>query len=610
MRSRMIRRGLVAAAILTVVVLIGVAALPFIASTQIVKDRLALELSRWSGYRVTLGRDPIIRVWPSMQAILGDVKLSEWSESGSPAVISSDSVEIDLSAIAALGGEIFPERIRLIRPVLRLRGSHGAYSMPAAVSGRFRQAIDAASALIASDPVNPDLARLPAEPVGTVEFVEGRVVGLTGEGSESELVTSLSGSIEWPAMNQPLLFRIGAIWRGETIALTGTIRTPLIVFAGGNGPMRVSLESAPLTAAFDGAADLSQPLFIAGDISLKTPSLGRAIGWAGIRFSPEIPSGAAALSGKLSGNRQKLKIDKASVTLGGNPGEGTLDIVMDGAVPAMSGTLAFSQLDLVALLSAYSMLPIAPAAANGSLNSELADLLNLDLRLSAASATAGPIGLSDVAAVIQVRDRLVTFDISDSKAFGGSVVTGIRIDRKTGSDMAEFRLLASEIDGAALSEAAGLDPIVPKARGKISVILKGPLVEPERFVEMADGSISAVFGSGTIGDVDLRAFLDRARAGGFFSLEEVGRGTLAFERAELKATMNGGVATIEKAGMMAAGQRLEFSGIADYADRSIVLSGTITPEGETQATDGVSVFVGGSWESPYISAIRPRRSAE
>src|SRR5690606_14197391 len=80
MRSRMIRRGLVAAAILAVVVLIGVVALPFIASTQIVKDRLALELSRWSGYRVTLGRDPIIRVWPSMQAILGDVKLSEWSE--------------------------------------------------------------------------------------------------------------------------------------------------------------------------------------------------------------------------------------------------------------------------------------------------------------------------------------------------------------------------------------------------------------------------------------------------------------------------------------------------------------------------------------------------
>src|SRR5690606_40621308 len=53
----------------------------------------------------------------------------------------------------------------------------------------------------------------------------------------------------------------------------------------------------------------------------------------------------------------------------------------------------------------------------------LADTLHLDLRLSAASAAAGPAQLNNVAAAIQLKDELMTFDISDSTAFGGSIVT-------------------------------------------------------------------------------------------------------------------------------------------------------------------------------------------
>src|SRR5690606_20976875 len=116
----------------------------------------------------------------------------------------------------------------------------------------------------------------------------------------------------------------------------------------------------------------------------------------------------------------------------------TLDFTQRGAVPFLSGTLAFEDLDLVQLLTAYSILPDDLA------ESQLGDLLGLDLRLSAARAAAGPFALSNVAASIQVKDRLVTFDISDSLAFGGDLATGIRIDRTAGTESAEFRLLAND----------------------------------------------------------------------------------------------------------------------------------------------------------------------
>jgi AsmA protein len=611
MRSTLIRRGVAAFAVLAVLAVAALAALPFIASTQIVKDRLALELSRWSGYRVSLGSDPVIAVWPSMRASLGNVKLSEWGSAGGPAVISSETVEIDLSALDALGGHITPRKVRFVRPVLRLRGDGTAYSLPPATGGRLGQAVRIAGGLLAADPAKPDLAGLPGDPVGTIEFVDGRIVENRADGSpDRELVTSLSGSLQWPAMNRDLAFSMEAIWRGENIVVRGTLGAPLIVLAGGSAPVRFALESAPLTASFAGTADLTRPVYLAGDIALSSPSLGRALDWSGAGFGAELPVGAASLAGKLSGQAQKMKIDKAEMSLGGNPGKGTLELALDGPVPAVSGTLAFDKLDLVDVLAAYSVIPLASQPAGQPIASTLIDSLSLDLRLSAATATAGPIGLSEVAAAIQVKDRLLTFDISDSKAFGGSVLTGIRIDRKTGRDAGEFRLLADDIDGAALSAATGLDPLMPKARGKVSVILKGPLAAPERFLATASGSITASFGAGSIGDIDLDAFLERSRSGGFFSLDAVAGGALAFDRAELKATVTDGVATIEKVRALAGAHRIELAGIAAYAERSLALTGTVGPSAEGASEPPVAFFVGGSWESPYISAVLPNPPAD
>ena len=61
---------------------------------------------------------------------------------------------------------------------------------------------------------------------------------------------------------------------------------------------------------------------------------------------------------------------------------------------------------------------------------DFASRLNLDLRLSSQQATAGSLTLGDVAATARVNDGFAAFDISDAKAFGGNVQTGLRFDRK------------------------------------------------------------------------------------------------------------------------------------------------------------------------------------
>ena len=58
MPSRWVRWGIWALGGCVVVVAVMLAALPYFASTQIVRDRIAIEMSAWSGYRVELGDAP------------------------------------------------------------------------------------------------------------------------------------------------------------------------------------------------------------------------------------------------------------------------------------------------------------------------------------------------------------------------------------------------------------------------------------------------------------------------------------------------------------------------------------------------------------------------
>ena len=251
------------------------------------------------------------------------------------------------------------------------------------------------------------------------------------------------------------------------------------------------------------------------------------------------------------------------------------------------------------------------------LNAGFTDRLNLDLRLSAARATAGAIQLVDVAATAQVKNGLSVFDISDASAFGGNLQASLRFDRKPDGTQAEIRLLASDVNGAAFGAAAGMTRLVPTGTGTVSVILKGPGKAWNSILENADGSISATFGPGTLTGFNLPAFLKRSEEGGFFALDDVADGNLPVDGAELKASISKGVARIDKAEANSAKAKIWLTGIVPYAGRGLALSGGVVQPNQTAApADGqaattptqASFFVGGTWSTPFISPIKAQLS--
>lgn len=617
MPSPLFKRGIWAIVGLAVLIVFTVAAVPFVASTQIVKDRIAFEMSAWSGFRVSFDGTPSIEIWPVFRATLKNVTLTDWDdEQGSP-IIDAERVEIELSALSALSGNVDFSDAHFVRPTLRIkRRADGGYELPQSRGGRLERSIERTQEMVAANPSEPDIKGLPSDKFGAVEFIDGRVVAVSDEGSD-EILSDLTGKASWPALNKAGSMAATGVWRGEPVALELTSERPLLIFAGGSAPITASIKSAPVEASFEGTARLTGDAHVEGHTKISAPSFRRVLEWSQPGVLPGSPVGSISIASKVTGDLSRLKLDNAKVTLDSNPGMGILDLSLNGPVPSISGTLAFDTLDLMTFASAFA--PMAPTSSgNSEIDTSFADHVNLDLRLSTTKATFGAISLAEVAATAQVKGGLAAFDISDAEAFGGNVQAGMRFDRQPGGTQAEIRLLASDIDGGAFGAAAGLGRIVPIGRGTVSVILKGPGLSWNTLLQNANGSISATFGVGAIPGLDLKAFLKRTGERGFFSLDEVSGATLPVDGVELKATISNGVAKIDKAEARTPANRIWLTGIVPYVGRGLALSGAVEPR-ETAATAGstttpaapadaqprTAFFVGGSWSAPFISPLEP-----
>ena len=614
MPAPLLRRSLWALGVAALLLVVAVAALPYFASTRIVRDRIADEIGDWSGLSVSIGEHPQIAVWPRFQAVLTDVSMSLPNDPAALPVLTTERMEISLSAFAALSGNAEFSTARLVRPTLRVAQS--ASGMPTPVltgKGRIGRSIALARSIVAQDRVTPDTARMPSDRFGIVSFSDGRIV--TGEKGDIELLTGITGTVDWASLNGQAKISGTGVWRGETFSAEVTAARPLLMLGGGETSLKVAFKSAPATLSFDGKASLAENAYFEGDARFSTPSMLRTIEWtqADILHGTEI--GAASIVSRVTGSGQRIRFEEAEITLDGNPGSGVLDLLLNGNLPVITGTLAFDSLDIGSFLSAFTPLKTTPGSGPGTVDGDFASQLNLDLRLSARQATAGSLKLADVAATARVNDGFAAFDISDAKAFGGNVQTGLRFDRKPEATQVELRLLASDIDGGAFGAAAGIARLVPVGRGTVSVIVKGQGSTWDALIAHSNGSIAASFGRGTLPGLDMEQLVKRLGEGESFALEEVSGGSFPIEAMDVKASVADGVATIETAQARSELRKIVLSGTVPYEGGNLTLSGRIAPavaaDGQEDAETGaIDFLVGGRWSAPHIAPAAGGQAAE
>ncbi|MBN9067900.1 MAG: AsmA family protein, partial [Rhizobiales bacterium] len=256
-----VRRTIWAAVLAVFAAVLLAAALPLIASTQIVRNRITQEMGSWSGYRVTIEQDPEIRLFP-LRAILTDMKLSDWKGEGPP-VLSAERTTVDLEAFPGLIGDVYIWRVRLQSPVLRVeRDANGIYLPRLPGGGRMANAVKDAQVITATNPSNPDFSSMAGDPFGVVKFTDGRIIDEDGAG----IVSNCEGIVSWPSLEKPGSLRATGVWRGETVNVELSSNEPMMLLTGGTGQARFSFSGAPGNATFEGKVNLSSKPFIAAQV--------------------------------------------------------------------------------------------------------------------------------------------------------------------------------------------------------------------------------------------------------------------------------------------------------------------------------------------------------
>jgi AsmA protein len=347
--------------------------------------------------------------------------------------------------------------------------------------------------------------------------------------------------------------------------------------------------------------------YLDGQASIASPSLRRTLEWSRTPVSPAAAVGATSITARVQGGANRVRLENAALTLGGSTGRGVLDLSLTESKPAISGTLAFDKLDLRSFLSAFMPIAAGEGSIYEPIDTGFTEQLALDLRLSAANAALGKLALTDVAASAQVKGGLAVFDISDATAFDGTLQAGLRIDAAEEAKTVEMRVMATEIDALALAKAAGAERLLPQGRATISATLKGTGRDWNTAMGNAEGSVTATLGAGALAGMDMAKFRERWAAGGFFALSDVFGGTLPLRGMDFRAKVNGGVARVEKADILLDGKVLKISGIIPYFGRALALSGhvaAVNAEGEPGEAE-LPFFIGGAWETPFVSPARP-----
>lgn len=578
-------------------------ALPFIASTRLAGERIAEEIHAWGGVDVAVAEAPRIRFWPALQADLTGVTLS-LPEGG--ATLTAERVEIDLSALAALAGDIDFSTARFIRPTLRLAEGSGMPALPP--DGRLGTAIRQGRDIILENRLTPDRSRLPDGAFGIVEFSEGRIVRMA-DGAEEEVAGGLHGKLDWPTLSGRAEIQASGTVRGEPASIEFSTGNAMLLLGGGRARATLALKSAPMNLAFDGTASLGHNPYAEGRASFSTSSARNLLEWSTPTGKDAQALGSITLEGDISGDPARFRLENATVTLDGRPARGALDLSRSATRPKLSGSLAFDTLDLAAFLNAFTPLNTTPGA--GTIDADFANRLNLDLRLSAARASVGGLELTDLAATARIDEGIAAFDISDGSIFGGDVQAGLRFDRAGQGMHAELRVLASDVDGGALGVASGLAAVVPQAPASLSLILKGDGASWAALMASAGGSFTAHFGQGTIPRMDVDGLVARARAGAPFALAEVSSAS-TITSMDVRATVADGMAKIERSEIRSPLNRITLSGSVGLANGMLALRGTAEPPAQAAAgspgSQAAIFLIDGIWHAAHVNPATATRA--
>ena len=429
-----------------VLLLIATAAvLPFLISAHVYEAKLIAAVKQATGRDLKIEGPVSLGLLTGLSLQAENVSLANVAGAPDAAMLTLAKLEVGLKLVPLLSGDVEITRLELTDPVVHL-------SVDKSGQGNWVFTPEAAPQPVPDKDATPTAktaSRIKELHLGTVKLTGGTLSYADLRSGAKQEVTKLDATLKLPSLDKTMQLDGSAVWRGQPVTVSLTLDKPNAIMGGTPQHVAFKLSAAPLRAEFDGTAAMKPAIKADGKLSLSTPSLSEAAGWAG---SPPKAGGtgfgAASLDATLAFEGKSAKLSGLSFTLDQIKGHGEIGANLSNHVPEMQGTLALGALDLNPYLAhekpgaasgpAQSEAPVAAPTTPGTgwsdapINLSALKIADAKLALSFDSLAFRKIAIGKGQVAIDLQGGRLAIDIGQTALYGGLGKGRIGLDGTSG----------------------------------------------------------------------------------------------------------------------------------------------------------------------------------
>lgn len=579
----------------TIVVLIIIAAffaaIPFLVSSQTVKNGITAKLEALTGRQVTFQGNPSLSFSPFLGFEISDLEIIDPTQAeDETALLKVEKVKAQINLVPALTGKVEITEYQFLRPRIFLKTYKNGNSNWNFKNGSLSKALLTAS----ENRTNQTEDNLPNVEIGNLQITDGILVFEDDIAGTSKTITGMNGKFSWPNLDGALDISGNGIWRGEGITTNTTISNPIEIFSGGESSISIELNSQPISFQFDGMANMLANLFVKGELKASTPSINRLAQVMEIDLGDFASSDEWSAQGIFEATANNTNLSEASFTIGEDTATGVIRISSnEEGNPKLDGTLAFETIDLVNYFNSLGI------TSETNIQPKIISDLNIDLRISAQAINVGAITLDKVAAAIIMDNQGWTFDIGDASAFNGKLVAKVGERISDVKRQAFLDISTTDMDSESISNLLGAELI--GINGKTSFVAN------VRTNKLADGFLNSglngdftgKFSDGTIIGIDLAKLVKQQEESSSTDLASFNKSEASpYQEMNIKFILNNGKANLSQTSIKTEETTIQAIGEINLVNGSLDLQlQEVTEEGPKP----VRYFIKGSNLNPTIT---------
>ncbi len=308
------------------------AAAPWLFSTNVLQKDVLAQIRQTTGLIVLSQGHSVFVVLPEPHISIEDIRFAD----------PSGALRIDAKYLKG-----YLRVTSLLRGRLEIASATlGEPQIAVDLGGRPMPADSAIGRAATAKPASAQADLADAARLGVVSLIDGRARLKSRVGRPDVLLDAINVTVDWRTLGAAARVDGTARFRGQSADIVAVIERPTELLRGEQSPVSLKIDGPALTLSAEGnLASAPEARFI-GRLVAAAPSLRKLVETGGYFVELPAPFEDFALNAEASVGPDSASFSSLHLQLDGNYYEGALALIMSGARPVLSGTLAADSLSL------------------------------------------------------------------------------------------------------------------------------------------------------------------------------------------------------------------------------------------------------------------------